>query len=213
MKRIVSHATTAGLAALLFACGGEQKTQPQDASAAEHRAMAEQEEQSATAHEAAERQAAGPHGSQTETPSGQPCGLGGCWTSMTSPPEQDQRDVERHRELAQEHRAASSALISVSVITEPVRLGKQVGKRTAGARIEFRAVPGMTGEWLQSVVDCHLARAAALGHDIPEVAYCPLVPKGVRAKVHSVGNGFAVDVTSDDHDTVAEVVRRAEALK
>src|SRR5699024_11191603 len=27
-----------------------------------------------------------------------------------------------------------------------------------GARVTFRAVPGMTAEWLQRVVDCHLAR-------------------------------------------------------
>jgi len=28
-----------------------------------------------------------------------------------------------------------------------------------GAVVTFRAVPGMTAEWLQRVVDCHLARS------------------------------------------------------
>ncbi len=216
-----SHAALVGaVAGLLFACAGDKGTEPRDASAAEHAAMAEREEQAAAAHEEAERQAATAHASRSDTT--------------------NERDAERHRELAAEHRAASSALVeaeqracaglspderdispfyhreditSVSVLEEPVRLGRQAGKRKAGARIVFRAEPGMTVEWLQRVVDCHLARNAALGHDVPEMAYCPLVPEGVKARVHPMGGGFAVDVTSDDASTVKEIIRRAEMLR
>ncbi len=241
---IMSRASLVGIfSALLCACGGEPGTKPHDASAAQHQAMAEREERTAEEHEGAQKQAAGAHASQDEVPGAkgrQPCGRGGCWTSSTSPTEQNEQDAERHRELAAKHRAASSALVtaeqqacaglseddrdispfyhrediaSVTVIEEPVRLGKQTGKRTAGAKIVFLAVPGMTAEWLQRVVDCHIARAAAAGHIMPEMDYCPLVPKDVKAKVRSVGNGFAVDVTSDDSATVKEIIRRAERLR
>jgi hypothetical protein len=81
-----------------------------------------------------------------------------------------------------------------------------------GAVIVFRATPGMTAEWLQRVVDCHLARNAALGHDVPEMPDCPLVPKGVAATVKATDAGFAVAVRSEDSSTAAEVLRRARSL-
>jgi hypothetical protein len=37
--------------------------------------------------------------------------------------------------------------------------------------------------------------------------------KGVKAKVASTGSGFAVNVASDDPATVAEIQKRANALK
>jgi hypothetical protein len=43
--------------------------------------------------------------------------------------------------------------------------------------------------------------------------YCPLVPKGITAKVESTGNGFAVRIESQDPNTAQEVLRRAQALK
>jgi hypothetical protein len=48
---------------------------------------------------------------------------------------------------------------------------------------------------------------------MPEMSYCPLVLKSVKAKVASTGSGFAVSVSSDDPATVAEIQKRANALK
>ena len=48
-------------------------------------------------------------------------------------------------------------------MTETVKSGKSSTQKDVGATVVFRAVPGMTAEWLQRVVDCHLARAAAVG--------------------------------------------------
>ena len=81
-----------------------------------------------------------------------------------------------------------------------------------GATITFRAVRGLTREWLQRLVDCHLARNAALGHDVPEMPECPLVPPGVTARVSSVGAGFAVEVRADTDEGAVEVLRRARSL-
>jgi hypothetical protein len=52
-----------------------------------------------------------------------------------------------------------------------------------------------------------------MGNPDGEMAYCPLVPKGVTAQVSSTGSGFAVAVRAPDPDTAKEVVARAEKLK
>jgi hypothetical protein len=102
---------------------------------------------------------------------------------------------------------------SVTPLVVEQKSGKGVITKEVGATVVFRAVPGLTAEWLQRVVDCHLARAAAVGHDMPEMTYCPLVPKGVKATVTSTGNGFAVNVSAEDSATIAEISKRAKALK
>lgn len=158
-----------------------------------------------------------------------------------SPSEEQLRDARRHHELAARQRASSAALVaaeqkecsglseedrdigpfyhreditSVTVIDEQGSGGYvSPSRKITGAKIVFRALPAMTAEWLQRVVDCHLARAAALGHDMPEMGYCPLVLEDAHASVSSTGDGFAVYVTSDNPRTVKEIIRRAEALQ
>jgi hypothetical protein len=87
------------------------------------------------------------------------------------------------------------------------------GHEQLGAVVTFRALPGMTAPWLQRVIDCHLARNAALGYNVPEMPYCPLVPKGVTATVTPTSTGFAVEIRSSDRDTAKEILRRAESLR
>lgn len=48
---------------------------------------------------------------------------------------------------------------------------------------------------------------------MPEMQNCPLVPKGVKATVRSVGDGFAVDLRGEDAAAVSEVWKRAQQLK
>ena len=216
--------------ALLFACGGEQGTHPHDASVAQHNEMAQKSDQAAEAHASGEAPSPGPT----------TCGRGGCWTSVQSPSELHKKDAERYRDLAAKHRAASASLVeaeksacagisdydrdvspfyhreditSVSTIQQPVQSSKPMGTKTVGAKVEFRALQGMTAEWLQRVVDCHLARAASMGHNMPEMDFCPLELKDVKASVSSTGNGFAINVTSDDQATVQEIIKRTQALK
>ena len=76
----------------------------------------------------------------------------------------------------------------------------------------FRALPGLTVEWLQHEMNCHSARAAAVGFSMPEMAYCPLMLKGAKATVSSAGDGFAVRIESDDPDTAKQILTRAQAL-
>ena len=90
-----------------------------------------------------------------------------------------------------------------------VRVGKSQVERLAGATVVLLPAPGVTAERLQHIVECHIARNASLGNDVPEMTYCPLVPKGITAAVTSTGNGFAVNITSKDTATAEEILRRA----
>lgn len=237
MKTIV---TALGLALFPIAlgCGPAPGTQPHAMSAAEHEAAASREQQAGESH----GQQYDPAASATKKNCAANRGGTVCWTSDTNPTAEHEKDAERHRELAAQHRAASDALRSaeasacsgipeedrdlspfahredirsVKPLEEEVRLGKSGSFRVAGAEVVFAAVPGMTSEWLQRVVDCHLARNAALGHEMAamEMRDCPLTPSGAQARVRSVGDGFAVAIRADDEATSKEILRRAESLK
>jgi hypothetical protein len=198
-------------------------------SAAQHEAMAANEARTAELHSAQynpnarqERERCGPRG--------------GCWTSITNPTKEHLEEAEKHQKMAADHRAASQTLRdaeanactgiseedrdmspfehredieSVEPLTVTTTSSKGQYGRTVGAVITFRAVPGMTAQWLQRVIDCHLARNAALGHNVPEMPNCPLVPKGVTATVTPTATGFAVAVRGEDSATVDEILRRA----
>jgi hypothetical protein len=86
------------------------------------------------------------------------------------------------------------------------------GGRVVGAEIVFASLPGMTAEWLQRVVDCHRVRNEVIGDAMKEMSYCPLAIPHVKASVRSVGNGFAVDITSSDEGSVREILSRAGRL-
>jgi hypothetical protein len=162
-----------------------------------------------------------------------------CWKSDENPTDEHKQDAEKHRKMAADHHAAARALRDAEAsscagipdedrdmspfnhredISEVkphvvyVRVSRQTVKKTTGADVVFRAVPGMTAESLQRLVDCHVARASAVGHEMPEMSYCPLVLKGVIAKVSSTGNGFAIEVSSENPETAKEIRRRSEAL-
>ena len=110
------------------------------------------------------------------------------------------RDIASVSELRQEKTSQS--------------LTKQVVGGTTGARIVLRAVPGLTEQWLQRIVDCHLARNAALGHEAAstEMAFCPLTLRAAQARVSALDSGFAVDVRSDDPEAAKEIWQRAQLL-
>ena len=218
---------TASLAGL--GCGSSQGTEPHDMSATQH-------EQAAGGEDVASAQHADQYNPQASAEATQ-CAKSVCWTSETNPTEEHKAEVARHRALAAEHRAAAQALrdaeagacggipeeerdtspffhrediVSVSELKSSTARGKTQIESAAGARAVFRAVPGLTAEWLQREVDCHLARAAAMGHSMPEMDYCPLVLKDVIAKVSSTGDGFAIDVTSADVQVAKEAERRMQ---
>jgi hypothetical protein len=222
----------------LSACGSSSGTQPHAMSAAEHEAAAQEEARTAESHQA-QFDPAAKAGRKCQQLKGE---RGFCWTSEENPTAAHEHDAERHRELAEKHRAAQQSLAtvetqactgipeedrdrspfshpedirSVAPLREEVTLGRTKSQRTAGAQVVFAALPGMTAEWLQRLVDCHVARNSVIGHETAstEMPHCPLTLRGVTATVSSTGDGFAVAIRSDDDATSQEILRRAEALK
>jgi hypothetical protein len=228
------HALTAltFVSSALVACASTPGAQPADMSAVQHEQAAAGHEAQATPH--AEQYVPGAQANKTTCDGKHPC-----WTSISNPTQGHLDDANKHRKMAADHRAAAQALrnaeaqacagisdddrdmspfnhreditsVQPAVVTKN---GKERGEQVVGAVVVFRAVPGLTAEWLQRIVECHIARNNALGNDMPEMPYCPLVPKGITAKVSSTGDGFAVTIESQDPNTAKEVLRRAQALK
>lgn len=162
-----------------------------------------------------------------------------CWTSTSNPTDKHRREAEKHRSLAAAHRAASSELRKVEESTctgiSPVDRdlspfahpddilrvestfdsgGSKSPPRQTGVGVTFRAVPGLTSEWLQRLIDCHIARSSVIGHDAPELAYCPLAVRGVTALVRSDGGGFAVILSTQEQERngLHEIRQRVNAV-
>jgi hypothetical protein len=229
------HAAALFFSSFTFACAtAGQGTKPQDMTAAEHEAAAQSEEAQAGEH-------AAQYSSDARTTSTR-CGTAqkACWTSLENPTAQHAHDSEQHRTWAVQHRAASQALVaaeqracagvpeedrdmspfrhkedisSVAKLEKTEQHGKVAQPHLKGATVTFRAVPGLTEQWLQRIVDCHLARNAAMGDHAHEMDYCPLALKGASASVRALPDGFAVDVSCDDPKVAEQILKRAEALR
>ena len=195
-------------------------------SAAEHEAAAKENERLADAHESA----------ASDAP---PCVdipdiYEICWTRSDT--EEAHRELaQRHRRIAAAHAKEASALraaeakacpgvaredqdlspfLRVADITSVELLDPSTAEDETTipvVRVTFARVQGLDGANLQRVVECHLARNAALGHDVPEMDYCPLVPPGVTATVASGDRGLAVTIAADEA-TAGEVRARAREL-
>lgn len=196
-------------------------------SVAEHEALAMQEEEEAIALS---------RSCKADTPaSGE-----GCWTSRTQPTAADLRRADELRRVAAQHRANAQLLRQaehqacigipdqdrdrspfdnredidrVEPLTA-ISLSSKTGttSRILGSTIVLRAAKGMTAEWLQHLIDCHVARNAATGWSLPEMSFCPLAVPGATATVSSTGRGFAVAVQADNPEARTEIARRAAAL-
>lgn len=221
---------------LLTACAGRNPgARPHDRGATEHEATA------ATHDAEADAAAANydPNATETHRRCGGGKGAHPCWTVVTNPTDAWLAEAEKHRKMAAEHRAASEALRAAEeaacagldederaispfewaasdiASVEPYtvqRGGKQPDDQLVGAVVTVRAVEGLTTEWLQRVAECHLARNAAVGHAMPEMPNCPLVPKGASVSVSSTGTGFSVAIRSSDDEAAADILARARRL-
>lgn len=207
-------------------------TRPRDMSAAQHEATAAREEQAVAAHAALyDRAARVERGECTESI----YATGPCWTTLENPTADHQAQARARAELAARHRAASQTLREAEsracaglsdhdrdtgpfahqadiARVSPLYHDELLAPDLVGAAIEFRAVPGMSVQWLQRIVDCHLARAAALGHDLAMIGDCPLAPKDVRAAVSATRKGFLVEIRSRDSASAREIWQRANRL-
>ena len=213
--------------ALLGACAETAPPPAEHPSAAQQEKLAKEDEQEAQAHLAAADHPTRP------AKCGSKLGKAQAWESCWQPTSAAHRvEAQEHLRMAREHRAASKALrdaetracegvsqqdldespfshVDDILSVEPLGAGGFVD----GARVVFAKSPGLSRSTLQKIIDCHIARADAMGHVVPEEAFCPLNPPQVKAVVMEASNGYVVDVTSDDRPAAEEVLRRARALK
>jgi hypothetical protein len=77
-----------------------------------------------------------------------------------------------------------------------------------GARIVVASRAFVTADWLQHVIDCHIAARVATG----KKAQLPLDVDGAQAHVMRSRGGLTVDVTARDARGAREILSRALAL-
>ena len=154
-----------------------------------------------------------------------------CWTAVTRSSSDNQKDAAAHRREAARHRRMAESLWRAEkracaglsqadieqspfshrddiVRVEPLRAGNQA----RGARVVFRAVRGLSADWMQKAITCHQARAAALGYPPQAMSYDPLMAAPTRTTVEQRGEEIVVTVTASRDDEAAAVLGRAQAL-
>lgn len=234
-ERLGSSLLAAGVL-LGSACATSSDTRPHAMSASAHEDAAAEHARAAATHDAA---AVPPAVEERGGCTARRLGVQICWTSTRVHQDEHAVMAEEHRRIAAEHRAASAVLRqaeatacrdvspedrdmspfaqtedldAVGPLYETSTVAKSPSQLLVGASILFRPVPGLTRDRLQRIVDCHLARNAALGHQDVGMPDCPLVPAGVRATVVPDGDALLVNIRADDPTTAAEVLARAERL-
>lgn len=102
---------------------------------------------------------------------------------------------------------AGHRVVSVTPSVQEVPNGKRTN-HLLGANIRIMAEPGMTAEYLTVQLQRHIA---GMSSAYP-MADCVFGVASARFEVHSVGDGFVFQVTSDDLGQAKEILRRARLL-
>lgn len=218
-----SHATSMVLALALGGCA-TTGTHPHDMSAADHDRAAKREQGVAAQHQA------------QYDPDAWSTGSGACssycFDTWSNPTQEHAKEARRHRSLAAKHRKASQALrdaetqscVGIPERDRDVSPFFHVGDITGVERVSeddesatyvvaFSKVPGVDAAGMQKLLDCHSARNAVLGHQVPEMDYCPLVPKGVDATAEAGEGGLRIRLEVRGAQSVAEIHQRLGRLE
>ena len=154
-----------------------------------------------------------------------------CWTHETNPTALHLREADINRREADKHRGEAAALLGAEkrscaglgaaeidhspfyhrediVRVEPLLEGRQI----RGARVLFRAVPGLSARWLERASRCHLARAAVMGYSDTFMPYCPLALREVEVAIEDTDEGLWIVVRSSRPASAAAIWGRVQAL-
>jgi hypothetical protein len=227
---------------LLAACAGPASVSPpRPLGVAEHRAEADDHDARAARHAAAAAEhAEGRNGyacgdtvlADQLTSGGERLQLAvPCWNTDVEASFEHRRAAARERSEAARHRSQARALEQVERdrcaglspaeldhtpfwhrgdIARVERLAD--GATLRGARVTFKAVRGLDGSWLEHALQCHRARAAAVGWDSRYMGYDPSLLPGVTTTVVATNDGLTVEIRAADADVAAVVAGRTEAL-
>jgi hypothetical protein len=136
----------------------------------------------------------------------------------------DRREAAAHRRIARSLRQAEqAACVGLGeeetdhspffhrqdiVRVEPDRRDGQL----LGVRVWFRKVPGLDASWLRHAIDCHEARAAALGYIPTMMSYCPLMAAPTSSWVDDLGDEILVTIHARRDEQAAAILGRAQDL-
>lgn len=199
---------------------------PPYASVAEHEAHAEHAEHEASEHgaqfdeNAARTRFACRHGAASREAEG------ACWSWEENPTLSHLHHAEELRQAAQAHREAAAVLVDAEAkacqgLTDLDRDMSPFDQRddileakaeAGAATVTFRRVAGLSREGLERLIACHVARNAAMGFAMQEMAFCPLALKGISAKVEETPAGLTVRLSAPS-DGAVELAQRVKALK
>jgi hypothetical protein len=86
----------------------------------------------------------------------------------------------------------------------------------AGVALYVRATPGLTEQWVDRVIECHVAHHAAhraeTGAPVADDVGCPLAVDDTRIAVSPTSTGFRVAITSPDPEVARELLEKGRAL-
>lgn len=157
-----------------------------------------------------------------------------CWSQMANLAEYNLWEAKQHQRRAKEHVAAAVMLRSAEnrtcqdismenkeispfyhradIATVHSAFSTKDVSEPIGADVVFRAVPGMTRANLQQIIDCQMARNAALGYDESWMPSCPLMLPEITASVQESEGGLVVRLRAKEPKTAAELNSRALRL-
>ena len=203
---------------LVLACAAPTPHPMPESGISENAEAAKRHEQEAIAHRSRAEFFA------SSCPTGAPC-----WSALANPGvAQEYEQAEKQERFAADHRARVKELhdaelqscrdvseydqtVSPFAHLRDIRSVAPItgdAGRLQGMVVSFKEVRGLTVESVQRIVRCHLARNAALGHDVPEMVNCPLVSR-VHATVFGDEGAVAVRITADDDAAARELSRCA----
>lgn len=131
-----------------------------------------------------------------------------CFDTWSNPSSEHARRAREHRATAAKHRRASATLRTtesrlcaglsdrdrdVSPFFHIADIAS-VNTESEPFEVRFKPVRGLDVDAMQRLIDCHIGRNAVLGFEAPEMDFCPLVPRGVRAKVRAEGSALVIEL-------------------
>lgn len=154
-----------------------------------------------------------------------------CWSVDREASAAHEQMAEKQRAEAREHRAIARTLVDVErtfcagmtpdelthtpffhrsdvAAAEPYREGDQL----VGARITFKPVRGLTGDWMRQALLCHRARMATIGYPTTYMAYDPSLLQHTHIAVDDHTGAVVVTIRADDDADAAVAWARAAAL-
>lgn len=154
-----------------------------------------------------------------------------CWSVARDASAAHDADAARQRAEAQQHRAVARNLLEVErtfctglaaeeLTHTPLYHRHDIASVAAyrengvlaGARVTFKAVPGLSPAYLSHALLCHRARMATLGYPTTYMAYDPSMLVHTHLAVDDQGGPIVVTIRADDDVTAAVVWSRAQAL-